>query len=227
MVFGDKISLNDKDKRRISLILHGTAESPGCRISHLDFGSKETRDHEITRFIRLVNLNFHGLFTLMRTDDFIVPVISNRGTMGHSFNNIGGPAVALSCLILFHYFEFDRGPTLANLNTKSEGTPLHGKINSIIKDLKNQRWIKEEKEQKIVYFTPTEILFACISFETLKRVYSIIYNDKEERPKLIRFLSKDYLKVQQQLGVKLSMSTTQSTLINYKAKKENEDEQSL
>ncbi len=224
MLFEENISINDKDKMRLSLILHGTSGYPGCRISLLDFGSKEKKDHEIERFIQLVNYNYRDLFRVIRTDDFIVPVISNRGSMDHSFNNMSAPSVALSCLILFHFFEYEKGPTIAKLTELSEGTPLHGKIKSSISELKSQRWVKEENEQNTLYISPTNIMFACISFETLKRVYQTIYRDRQERPKLIRFLSPNYRKIQQQLGINLTMETVQQTLADVIPKKVDEDE---
>jgi len=220
MLNWDKISLNDKDKRRLSLILHGSQSSPGCYINYLDFGPKPTRENEINRFKKLINMNFKGIFQIIRTGDYLVPIISNQGAADFSNMNIDGSSIALACVILFFKLEHDHGPTLQNLQKLLQGTPIINKIKKILTILTDLRWLKLEKIGNIEYYNPTNVMFACISIETLKRVYNSIYQDVDERPKLLRFLSPDYLRVQKDLGLSIDIEKKNEEII----KKEVNDE---
>lgn len=216
--------LSGKDKRRIALILQGTSDSPGCHISKLEFGSKSEQEQNAKMFVKLMNTTFRGIIQFVLSDSYILALASNSGSKDDTYNSVNGPAIALACLILFHYFEYEKGPTLANLQNDAEGTPLHDSITAHLRTLKVARWIIVENIQNIEYYQPTEVMFACISFDTIKQVYESIYSDSEERPKLIRFFNKNYRSIQQSLGANLSMTPTKQSTFSSIIHKKGESE---
>ena len=205
MIDWEKLSLNDMDKRRLSLILHGSQSSPGCYINFLDFGPIETRENEINRFIKLINMNFKGVFQIIRTGDYLVPIISNQGAADFSHMNIDGSSIALACVILLFKLDHDQGPTFQNLENLLQGTPIINKIKKILNSLIELRWLEKEDISNSEYYNPTNVMYACISIETLKRVLNSIYQDEDERPKILRFLSTEYICVQKELGLSIDI----------------------
>jgi len=203
----ERIGLNHESKRRLALILQGTGSGPGYNINTLNFTKDpEKRDKDIEDFIRLINRHFNGILQLVRSGNIIVPIIINQSATEVKHRAIPSKVIALASIILLHQFANNFGPTLANLEKKFEVTNVStNELRQLIRELKNLRWVVEEEEAGVTYYSPSQILKACISQEMLEEIYSELYfesDDKEERALLEEFLPKEYIKSRRKLHIK-------------------------
>jgi len=198
------MGLNYEDKRRLALILQGTSAGPGLNINQLNFTKDlEKLDDEIDSFIRMINRYFEGILQLIRSGNFIIPIIINQDAIEVKRRSISSKVIALACIVLLHEFVYKHGPTLSNLETKLQVTNVDiRELRQLISDLKNLRWVDEIEEAGVIYYIPSAGLKACISPEMLITIYSEIYiesKDEEEKEMLLQFFPKEYMKIRDTL----------------------------
>ncbi|MFX1294263.1 MAG: hypothetical protein ACFFD2_05320 [Promethearchaeota archaeon] len=215
----DWIGLNPQAKRRLALILQGTTAGPGIGINALNFNrDPEKQKKEIDDFIGSINKYFAGILQLVRSSNYIVPVITNPGATEVKRRSISSKVVALACIILLHHFTHNQGPTLTSLEKKFQVTNVGTReLRLLIRELRGLRWVDEIVEAGITYYSPSPVLEACISPEMLRIIYSDIHSEsinKEERELLEQFFPKEYMRARRKLRVK----SKQTDLLNQTAK---------
>lgn len=200
------MELSYEDRRRLALILQGTSAGPGININQLNFNKDlEKLDGEIERFIQMINKYFEGILQLIRSGNFIVPIITNQDAIEVKRRSISSKVIGLACIILLHEFVYKNGPTLTDLETKFQITKINTReLVQLISDLRKLHWVDEIEEAGVIYYVPSAVLKACISPEMLITVYSEIYiesKDEEEKELLIQFLPKEYMKIRDTLHI--------------------------
>jgi len=212
--FNSKVGLSHETKLRLSLILQGTGKGPGFNITQLNFSKEpETRENEINMFIINVNKHFEGILQVVRSENYIVPIIINSDAIDIKRRALSSKFIALACIILLHRFYNEHGPTFDNLEKKLQMTTIKpSEIKSIIRELSAQHWIMEYQEENITYFEPTELMSACISEEMLIKIFYEVYNKETNIDLLTQFLPKEYIRARSKLQIPIKKINDDSNL---------------
>jgi hypothetical protein len=193
--------LSDEDRARVALILQGGKGQFGVSLNLLKFSRDPVdRDLQVGRFIEKVNSTFRGLFQIVRHGDKLIPVVPNTDFIQNSRNALTPKALKLAIVILLHRFYNENGPTLANLEEKLRGTKFTPKeIQSGLRELEEMCMIEKKNVCGIEYLNPTQVLYACISKDMLKNIYSKAFSGDSGNEMYLRYLPKEYMDVQRKM----------------------------
>jgi hypothetical protein len=193
--------LSDEDRARIAVILQGGKGQFGVSLSVLKFSRDPIqRDSEVGRFVEKVNSLFRGMFQIVRHGDKLIPLAPNTDFIQSARNALNPKTLRLAIVILLHSFYNENGPTLGNLEEKLRGTKFTPKdIQAALRELEELCMIEKKTVNGIEYNNPTPVLYACISKDTLKNIYSKAFSDDSGNEMYLRYLPKEYMEVQRKM----------------------------
>ncbi len=190
--------MSEDDRSRIALILQGGKSQFGTPISLLKFSRDPIdRQKQVNQFLEKVNRQFRNIFHIVQYHDQLIPVAPNSDFVGNVRNALSPKALRLAIVILLHKMYNENGPTEANLEEKLKGTKFNLKdLPSGIKELEDLCLIERINAENIIFLNPTPVLYACISVDLLKNIFSKAYSADPQNETFFRYLPKEYIEIQ-------------------------------
>ncbi|OLS14845.1 MAG: hypothetical protein RBG13Loki_1527 [Promethearchaeota archaeon CR_4] len=190
--------ISEEDRSRLALILQGGKSRFGTPITLLKFSTDPVdRQREVNKFLEKVNRQFRNIFYVVQHHDLLVPIPPNSDYIGNVRNAWGSKALRLAIVILLHKMYNTNGPTEANLEEKLKGTKFTVKeIQTGIKELEDLCLVERMNVENIVFLNPTPVLYACISVDLLKSIFSKAFANDPQNDTFFRYLPREYIDIQ-------------------------------